>query len=117
MQLTTFGNDVMLGDSVQGTVGAFTVKVSARLDFEAPTDEMLRVMAVPDRYSFIAQLEAEVWILVNGYQIRVPEARVIRHGMIVNDPSNQHLDVAAAELAQTALNTAMHMAGSFAEAA
>lgn len=117
MQLTTFRNDVMLGDSVQATVGAFTVRVSARLDFEAPTDEMLRVMAIPDRYSFIAQLEAEVWIAVNGYQIRVPEARVIRHGMTVNDPSNQHLDVAAAELAQSALNTAMLMAGSNAEAA
>ncbi|QGQ72505.1 hypothetical protein [Halomonas sp. PA16-9] len=117
MQLTTFGNDVMLGDSVQATVGAFTVKVSARVDFEAPTDEMLRVMAIPDRFSFIAQLEAEVWIAVNGYQIRVPEARVIRHGMIVNDPSNQHLDEAATVLAQSALSKAMHMAGSFAEAA
>lgn len=117
MQLTTFGNDVMLGDSVQATVGAFTVKVSVRVDFEAPTDEMLRVMAIPDRFSFIAQLEAEVWIAVNGYQIRVPEARVIRHGMIVNDPSSQHLDEVATVLAQTELNTAMHMAGSFAEAA
>lgn len=118
MKLERFYTYAMIGDSVVGFFGAYTVTVTLKHDFEASPDDHLRCAQATEHYGFVAMLEAEVSVAISEHSIRIPDARAKQHAIAVNvGVTSNHLDAQAAVLAHRALEKARNMVGSAALAA
>ena len=118
MKLERFYTYAMIGDSVVGFAGAYTVTVTLEHDFEASPEDHLRCVEATKHCGFVAMLEAEVSVAISEHSIRIPAARTKQHAIGVNvGLTSNHLDTQAAVLAHRALEKAINMVGSAALAA
>jgi hypothetical protein len=107
MKLSSFYHHAMIGDAVEGSQDCFQLTVTVRMDCLASLDDHLNCLKRTGYYGFVAQLEADVALVIDGAPIRLPEARCIAHGLDVNTGSaNTQLDQQASTLAMKALSRA-----------
>jgi len=112
MKLERFYTYAMIGDSVVGFAGAYTVTVTLKHDYEASPEDHMRCAEATEHYGFVAMLEAEVSVAINEHSIRIPDARTKQHAIGVNvGLTSNHLDAQAAVLAHRALEKARSMVG------
>lgn len=101
MDIGSFGDCVMPGDTLTAFVGGFRVTVRVSLDYEAPSRHLWCVDDDGDIPSFIAHLEAEAVSATGRMLLPFSEARSESRGVLVNDAEgNEALDQLAALLAE-----------------